>query len=255
MERFFIEPTSIHANSIRTTDFHLIHQMKHVLRLRPDDQCVFLDNSGFEFLAKITRLDEKEMTAAILEKRKNQAEPTLFVTLYQALPKKMELFEWVLQKGTEIGVSEFIPLITERTERREIPKRERLEKILKEAAEQCERGKIPELKAPVEFELAIQNQSDRPNRSEAKQLMPSHGWATFGAKILLHSRGDFPLLSEKLSELKTQSKISLFIGPEGGFTDNEMKIARENRLFIYSLGPRILRTESAGIVASTCLII
>lgn len=236
MQHFFIAPECFIEKAVRVTEPLLIHQMRKVLRLRPRDHCIFLNNSGFEFLSEITRLDEKEMTAAVLEKRKNKAEPTLFVMLYQALPKKMELFEWVLQKGTEIGVSEFVPLITERTERREISKRERLEKILKEAAEQCERGKIPELKAPVEFELAIQNQSE-------------------GAKILLHSRGDFPLLSEKLSELKTQSKISLFIGPEGGFTDNEMKIARENRIFIYSLGPRILRTESAGIVASAFLLI
>lgn len=236
MQHFFIAPECFTEKAVRVNDLHIIHQMKKVLRMRLGDQCVFLDNSGFEFLSEITRLDEKKIVATVLEKRKNLAEPTLFVTLYQALPKKMELFEWVLQKGTEIGVSEFVPLITERTERRSIPKTERLLKILKEASEQCERGKIPEFKEPVEFEFAIQN-------------------ADSGKKLLLHSRGEFPLLSEKLSELKTQSRISLFIGPEGGFTNNEIEMARENRLFIYSLGPRILRTESAGIVTSTFLLI
>jgi 16S rRNA (uracil1498-N3)-methyltransferase len=236
MQHFFVAPECFTENSVRVNDLHIIHQMKKVLRMRQGNQCIFLDNSGFEFLSEITRLDEKEMTATVLEKRKNRAEPTLFATLYQALPKKMELFEWVLQKGTEIGVSEFVPLITERTERREIPKRDRLLKILKEAAEQSERGKIPELKEPVEFERAIQNQS-------------------VGVKILLHSRGEFPLFSEKLGELKTQSRISLFIGSEGGFSNAEIEKARAHRVLIYSLGPRVVRTETAGIAAASLILL
>lgn len=236
MQHFFVAPECIMEKVMRVTDPLLIHQMGRVLRMKQKDQCVFLDNSGFEFLSEITSLDKKEVTATVLEKRKNLAEPTLFLTLYQALPKKMELFEWVLQKGTEIGVSEFIPLVTERTERREIPKRDRLEKILKEAAEQCERGKIPELREPFDFNRTIQNQSA-------------------GAKILLHSRGEFPLFSEKLSEIKTQSRVSLFIGPEGGFSDTEIAQARTNGIFIYSLGPQILRTETAGIAAASLILL
>ena len=209
--------------------------MVKVLRVCLKDRYFFLDNSGFEFLAEITQLDENGIIATVLEKRKNLAEPSLFVTLYQALPKKMELFEWVLQKGTEIGVSEFVPLVTERTERREIPKRERLFKILREAAEQCERGKIPELKEPLDFDRAIQNHAS-------------------GKKILLHGRGEFPKLSEKLNELKTQSRISLFIGPEGGFSEREIEKANNSGVFIYSLGPRVLRTETAAIAAAIFLL-
>lgn len=231
MQHFFIAPGSFAEKTVMVTEPRLIHQIKNVLRMQPGDQCVFLDNSGFEFLSEITRLDEKEITATVLEKRKNLAEPALFVTLCQALPKKMELFEWILQKGTEIGVSAFVPLITERTERREIPKCERMEKILKEAAEQCERGKIPELAPIQKFPEALIHSTGR-------------------QKILLHGRGDYPLFSKNIIK---QSSINIFVGPEGGFTENELTKAKKHECTIASLGPRVLRTETAGMVAASLI--
>jgi 16S rRNA (uracil1498-N3)-methyltransferase len=138
----------------------------------------------------------------------------------------------VLQKGTEIGVSRFVPLITERTERIHVPKPDRPEKILKEAAEQCERGKIPELGETQKFPGAFAN---------ARGLQ----------KILLHGRGQHPLLSKIIAK---QSPIDIFVGPEGGFTENELTQAKKHGCTITSLGPRVLRTETAGIVAIACIL-
>lgn len=198
--------------------------------MKNGDQFIALDNSGFEYLCALENLDKAIASARIIERHKNAAESEIFVSLYQALPKKMELFEMVLQKGTELGVSAFIPLIAEHSECREITKRERLEKILREAAEQSERGKIPSLSEPITFEKAVAETFD-------------------GISIILHSRGNWPNLSSKLSEIKTAKKCRIFIGPEGGFSENEIKQAQKDGHGIASLGPRILRTETAAIVA------
>lgn len=227
MQRFFVGPECCTENFVLVYDPQIIHQITNVLRMRSGDECIFLDNSGFEFLSEITSLDEKEIRAAILEKRKNLAEPALFVTLYQALPKKLELFEWVLQKGTEIGISKFVPLVTERTERREIPKRERLEKILKEAAEQCERGRIPELGEVIDFSRAI------------KSISP-------GNSVLLSGLGNQKLHS---------SPMNILVGPEGGFSEKEINETRAIGIPVAALGLRVLRTETAGIAAASLILL
>ncbi|MBI4995030.1 16S rRNA (uracil(1498)-N(3))-methyltransferase [Candidatus Peregrinibacteria bacterium] len=230
MQRFFLNPENFTENTVTLTDINILHQILRVLRMHTGDQCVFLDNSGLEFLSKITELNEKKAVAKILEKRKNACEPEIFVILFQAMPKKPELFELVLQKGTEIGVSAFVPLITERTEREQLSKRDRLEKIIREAAEQSERGKTPSLSEPIIFEKAVMEIFD-------------------GISIILHSRGNWPNLSSKLAKIKTAKKCRIFIGPEGGFSEKEIKFAEQKGFFICSLGSRILRTETAAIVA------
>lgn len=204
--------------------------------MRNGDKFIALNNSGFEYLCVLEELNGDNAHARITEKRINNAESEISVTLYQALPKKMELFELVLQKGTELGVSEFVPLITEHTERREITKRDRLEKILREAAEQSERGRIPSLSEPIDFEKAVEENFD-------------------GISIVLHSRGNWPSLTSRLPEIKTVKKCRIFIGPEGGFSETEIKFAEQKGFYVCSLCPRILRTETAGIVAVSLVLI
>lgn len=243
MQRFFLNPKNFKENLIIIDDPKILHQISRVLRMKEGERFIALDNSGMEALCVLKTVDKMSARARlpiqesasrfaveIIEKRKNLAEPEIFVTLYQAMPKKMELFELVLQKGTEIGVSTFIPLITEHTERREITKRERLEKILREAAEQSERGKIPSLSEPIDFEKAVTENFD-------------------GISVILHSRGNYPSLSSFVPKIQIAKKCRIFIGPEGGFSEKEIKKAEENDFFIASLGPRILRTETTGIVA------
>lgn len=230
MQRFFLKPENIKGDVIHIDDPLVIHQMSRVLRMRPNDHFIALDNSGFEFECSLVSIDKNEVKADIFEKRNNETEPEIFVTLYQAMPKKMELFEMILQKCTEIGVSEFVPLITEFTERTEISKYERLGKILREAAEQSERGRIPVLRTETKFADALGEK--------------------FSCPILLHSRGNLTPLS---AEPKAK-KCEIFIGPEGGFSENEVELAKMAGFKICSLGKRILRTETAAIVSATLLL-
>ncbi len=212
-----------------------MRQMKQVLRMRTGDTFMGLDNLGHEFLCVVEDIKLDEIHAKILKKEMNKNEPDISLTLFQAMPKKMELFEWVLQKGTELGVSEFVPLITKHTERDELTKRDRLERILKEAAEQSERGKIPTLSEPLKL-------------SALRTAYPSL------PLILFHGRGDFPPLSSQLSQIKTWPKCGLVIGPEGGFSEEEVALAQQQEFFILSLGSRVLRTETAGIATAACII-
>lgn len=232
MQHFFVKPENFQGDRVEITEPPILHQMMRVLRMQKGDEAMVLDNSGDEFFCRLEFLSEQKAELRILEKRKNTAEPEIFVTLYQALPKKPELFEWVLQKGTEIGVSRFVPLITERTERTNVPKPERLEKILKEAAEQSERGKIPELGEIQKFPAAFTHTTGR-------------------QKILLHGRGKYPLLSKIVAK---QGPIDILVGPEGGFMESEIDQAEKSGFTIASLGMRVLRTETAGIVAAALIL-
>lgn len=236
MQHFFLKLENFAGGKIAIKEPDLIHQIKHVLRMKEGAAFIALDNTGFEFTCAIEEVRENGVTASILERRRNTAEPRIFATLYQAMPKKIELFELVLQKCTELGVSRFVPMITEFTERKELSKRERLERILREAAEQCERGKIPELRDPVEF-------------SNIKI-----GSLTSGAAILLHCRGSYPSLASRLNETEKSGEYAVFIGPEGGFSEKEILWARGKGLEIVSLGPRVLRTETAAIAAASLIL-
>ncbi len=208
------------------SDTGLIRQITSVLRMERGDECILLDNTGFEYAAEIGAIEKNSVKFRIVSKKKNENEPAFSLTLFQALPKKMELFEMVLQKGAEIGVSKFVPLITERTERQNLPKQDRLMKILKEAAEQSGRGIVPKLENPRNFQEILQN--------------------LHGASFLFDSKGK--LFSEDSIKSLTEKPINIFVGPEGGFTDKEIAAAQENGIHIASLGPRTLRTETAGIV-------
>lgn len=235
MQRFFIDPSGIKKNQIEINDSQIAHQISRVLRMRQGDNFIVLDGSGCEFKCKLTGYNKDFVTADVIEKRANAAEPEFSVTLYQAMPKKMELFEFILQKGAEIGVSGFVPLISEFTERDEVSKRDRLERILREAAEQSERGKIPILHNEIKFAEALNQQ--------------------FAFPILLHSRGENLPLSSVVSGARECGKCELFIGPEGGFSEKEVASAKEKNFKICSLGPRILRAETAAISAAAILLL
>lgn len=258
MQHFFVNPDNIHRDFVKISDPKILHQMARVLRMEPGSEFMALDNTGFEFQCRLEKIDDNAASASILEKQKNIAEPVILITLYQALPKKMELFEWVLQKGTEIGVSRFVPLVTERTERREISKSDRLEKILREAAEQCERGKIPEL-------LPIQKFQEAVTRADGKQKFLLHGRAARSGLVgperaapkeggrvsdRCEAQGRTELVGVKREAFLVSPRFDLFVGPEGGFTEEEIQEAKTHGLQMVSLGPRVLRTETAGVAAA-----
>ena len=211
--------------------------MKNVLRIKVGEKVIALDNLGNEYLVEIGSSQET-IEGYILEKKKNEGEPSIHLTLLFALAQR-EKVEWIFQKGTEIGVSRFIPLVTERSLVRENDSRgsklSRWRSILKEAAEQSGRGLIPELENPASFSQGLDS---------LKQL---------DLGLIAWEQEKEKKLKEFLLDHQVQ-KMGVLIGPEGGFTAEEHQQAVARGWISISLGRRILRMETAAVVASSLII-
>lgn len=150
LHRFFIDfDQAIRTDGeLRVVDSALAHQLQKVLRKKLGDQIILLDGKSNEYLSEVRTLTSKFLIAKILKSSKNKNEPELKITLCPSLIKSAR-FEWMLEKGTEIGVSAFTPVLTSRSEAKNF-KKDRALKIIKEAAEQCERGLIPKINEYLE---------------------------------------------------------------------------------------------------------
>lgn len=236
MHRFFLPPECFGHDGI-TLPLEVVHQIIRVLRLKTGDRIIALDNSGFEYEAELISLEKDTASAAVIQKRRGKGEPEIEVTLYQSL-LKADKFEFVLQKCVELGVSTFVPVLSERSVAGK-PSANRLErwrKIIKEAAEQSGRSCLPDLMPTATFVEACSNASD-------PGIMLWEGEISTG-------------LSQVLSQNKFRgtSHLSIFIGPEGSFSPNEIDLAKKMGLVTVSLGQRILRAETAGMAAVSVII-
>jgi 16S rRNA (uracil1498-N3)-methyltransferase len=193
-------------------------------------------------------------------------EPKTHVTLYQAVLKG-DHFAWVLQKGTEVGVSAFVPMICERNVVDDLTalegKRERWERIIREAAEQCGRGRLPELGAVQLFGQAVlpTPPAPLPHREGGEvRLIPWEGeHATTLRDALARCNFAARIVGSQFriphSEIRNQRpRIQVYIGPEGGFTEAEIALARRCGVQPITLGPRILRAETAGVIAAALIL-
>jgi len=239
MQRFFVSESSFEGEWVRLSR-EQAHQVCHVLRLKPDDSIVVLDNSGFEYAAVLLTVTGREATCRIAEKRPAGGEPRVQITLFQSLLAR-DKFEWVLQKGTEVGVMRFVPVRTQRSivrsKRIEEKKLTRRRRILTEAAEQSHRGRIPQLDREMDF-------------AEAATRLGSFDYSVVAAP----SDNGVSLKDALGSRVEKPSSVALLIGPEGGFTDAEVALACEKGAVKVSLGPRVLRTETAAVVASALIL-
>jgi 16S rRNA (uracil1498-N3)-methyltransferase len=238
MHRFFVNEKYISSGQLIIADSR-VHQIRDVLRMKTGDEIIVLDNTGFEYQVRLSNISPKEVIGEIIQKKENETEPHTKITLYQSLLAR-EKFEFVLQKCTEIGVSCFVPVITERSiirkaEKITKQKTVRFESIILEAAEQSARGKIPLFRSPIDL-------------SEAISELDSYDVCFAG------STRECLSLRNILPDCKTSPKnIALFIGPEGGFSERELEILSRVVKF-FSLGKRILRTETAAVVASAVIL-
>jgi 16S rRNA (uracil1498-N3)-methyltransferase len=236
MHRFFIPPEWIRDDQIVFKD-ETARQMRHVLRIRNGETVIVLDNLGNEFEVEITQPGEP-MSGRIVSKSKNKAEPPINLTLLVALAQR-EKMEWILQKGTEVGVSRFISVVTERSLVQDVNaikgKMDRWRTILREAAEQSGRGIIPELSDAISFKNSL-------------GLI-----AEFDLGLVAWEQEQEISLNSVFAS-KQSKKVGLMIGPEGGFTTQEYKEAIKNGWKSISLGKRILRMETAAVVASALII-
>jgi 16S rRNA (uracil1498-N3)-methyltransferase len=212
----------------------LAHRLGRVLRLRRGDEVVLTEGDSREYVVQLTGVSAHAVTGVIVGEREAPEEPAVRLTLFQSLIRASR-FDLVLEKGTEIGVTRFVPLVTARAQNQaEEPSAGRMERwvrIVTEAAEQSGRGRLPAVDAPVLFEEALVS-------ARGVRILPWEGERLQPMGAYLRALPDRP------------QEVSLFIGPEGGFEPSEVKLAQEEGVTLVTLGPRILRSETAGIVAS-----
>jgi 16S rRNA (uracil1498-N3)-methyltransferase len=249
MHRFFVSPAAIQGDRVRISG-PAVHQIKHVLRLRPGQRFVVLDDSGWEYTAELVRRGQKEIGGRILARAQALGEPRTRITLFQAVLKG-ERFEWVLQKGSELGIAAFVPLLCDRNVVRGdavLKKLARWRTIIREAAEQSRRGRLPRLELPLDFAAACQ-------QAQAMGGLSLLAWEEETAldlkAVLYASSATGPGPADDVSP--AICNIQLFIGPEGGFTPQEAMLATDQGIQPVTLGPRILRAETAGLVAAAAL--
>jgi 16S rRNA (uracil1498-N3)-methyltransferase len=206
--------------------------MRRVLRLSPGDSVAAFDGTGAEYTVALVSLRDEGALGKIQAEKLRDTEPGLKITLCQALLPR-EKFELVLQKATEVGVAGFVPLATERslvpTRALDAGRLERWRRIIQEAAEQAGRSQVPTLADPSSLAEAVTSQ-------------PKPALLAWEYETELSVRGALSELEEQLRG----GQLSLFVGPEGGFSEAEAAAARDAGAITVSLGRRILRAETAG---------
>lgn len=239
MPKYFTEPENIKDGFIEIFSDEAKHIL-NVMRMEIGDTLTICDGQSNDYLCRICETGKNCLKAKIEETTKSESEPKTKITLYQGLPKsdKMEL---IIQKCVEIGVCRIVPVITERAVvkiekgAKEDKKTERWQKIAESAAKQSGRGIIPAVERPMKFKDAIE---EAVKNGEA--IIPYENEKNRGLK-------------EFVKNSKAEN-IGIFIGPEGGFDTKEIEFAVENGVMSVTLGKRILRTETAGIVTSAIVL-
>ena len=230
--RFFVSPASFSGDDVCVHDAELARQLGRVLRLRLGDHVLMLDGQGDACEVEITDLGRDLVRGRVLQ-REPAAEPTLDLTLYVALLRP-ERFEWVLQKGTELGVRRFVPVHFARslpTDHADGRKIERWQRIIREAAEQSCRGRVPELDSPLSVSAAC--------AAACTAALPIILW-----------EGQAPPLREILRRPgPSPAAVAILSGPEGGIAPDELTAAEARGIMPASLGSRVLRAETAPIAA------
>jgi 16S rRNA (uracil1498-N3)-methyltransferase len=234
--RFFVSPAALEADHVRLADADLARQIGRVLRLRPGDRILLLDGGGTQSEVALTEIGREHIAGDVIRRSSAGGEPTLTVTLYLAL-LRAERFEWALQKCVELGAARIVPVRFARSlpnERADARKLERWQRIAREAAEQACRGRLPEITAPLDFAAACA------------------AAATADLQLILWER-EAPTLPGVLHATPHPGSIALFSGPEGGITETELTSADAHGIMRVSLGPRILRAETAPIAATAAI--
>lgn len=233
MPRFFIDYAPKETACIQGADARHISRS---LRMQPGETLILCDSLGTDYHCVIEALEEDAVYLKVLSSQKTEAEPSLKVTLYQGLPKSDKM-DWIVQKSVELGVYQIVPVMTMRCvsrpdDRSMYKKVERWQKIAAEAAKQSGRGILPQVKDMISFREAL---------AEAKGK---------GVSLLFYEGG-----GERISALvkAEEQEVSIFIGPEGGFDLPEVELAKEMGAVPATLGPRILRTETAPLAALAAL--
>ena len=227
MHRFY-HPNPLDLNQIIILDEFSSHHALHVMRVKVDDFLILFNGDGFEYRGRVSDINKKTINIEILSKEKNNNESPININLFQSISSN-EKMDMVIQKATELGVSSIQPIFTSRsTVKLSLDRiKKRLihwRQVSISACEQSGRSKIPTIKSPIGFDRFVE------------------GITTNSLNLLLH-----PDNSKESSNLpnKYSGDINIFIGPEGGFSQDEVLLLKKQNCINIQLGSRILRTETA----------
>jgi 16S rRNA (uracil1498-N3)-methyltransferase len=218
--RFFSQEKLGTKSSKHISHGPLVNQLKNVFRLSVGDKVILFDSSGFDSVAVIEGYEKDTVSFSIVETFLNTTKPSREIFLFASIVKK-DTFEWIAQKATELGVSHIVPIMSERSEKKNLND-ERLKKIIIEASEQSGRSTIPQLHEIINLESALEKFSN----------IQSIAWDIHAEKFV----------SQDLADV-----VGMYIGPEGGWTAHELELFLKHNIMTRSLGPQVLRAETAVI--------
>ena len=227
LHRFYIPPDDLELeHTVWVHHKGLLNQWLRVLRYQTNEELVLFDGVGNDRLYKITKIEPDGVKLELITQMKRKL-PKNHIYLFFSLLKK-DKNEWVLQKGTELGVRNFVPIIASRSEKTGL-NRERVNKIVIEAAEQCGRSDIPNVREPLELKTALNEYKDK-------------------VQILVCDES-----LDKNTNIGNEP-VGIFIGPEGGWTKDEIDQFEKVNANHFHLGNLTLRAETAAIAACTKLL-
>ena len=237
MHRFFIDTHQINfiQNRIIIENEDVRH-ISRVLRLKEKDKVEICDGKNTEYICEIQSVDKNSVSLSIIGKEQSFKEPPIKTVLYQGSPKgdKMNL---IIQKTVELGITEIIPVKMKRTivqfdDKNKQKKVDRWQRVALEAAKQSRRGIVPAVHFPLNFDQALEH-----SKKNQLNIMPYEN----------ENKKGFRTVMESLNK-DNIDKIGIWIGPEGGLAEEEVANAINNGVHLITLGPRILRTETAGFI-------
>ena len=241
MHLFYVEEENINReSSLVTITGEDVNHIKNVLRLKQNEKITVCNGQGTDFLCIIEQVKDKEVEVKILEEYSSTGELGTKIYLFQGLPKKDKM-ELVIQKATELGAAYIVPVMNKRSvvkledSKKEEKKLTRWNQIAVSGAKQCKRGVIPEVLPVMKYEKALEFATDKCDMI----IVPYE-----------NERG-VEYTKEVLASIKGKGSVGIFIGPEGGFEEEEIDMAKVKAAHIVSLGNRILRTETAALAAMT----
>lgn len=238
MPKFFVKQSNIRDGYIIIDGDDLNH-IKNVFRFRVGDCLSLSDGNGMDYYVEILDENSNYINSRIIKKCPTNSEPSINVTLYQGIPKSAKM-DFIIQKNVEIGIHEIVPVICERTivrfnaKKDEEKKVERWQKVANEASKQCGRGIIPNVRSPITLKDAVLESTK------------------FDLSIIPYEKEQVNTLKKVIK--RDAENISVFIGPEGGFTTYEIDMAIKNNIVPVTLGNRILRSETAAIYTTSIVI-
>jgi 16S rRNA (uracil1498-N3)-methyltransferase len=242
MHRFYVTPDQIKDKTVVITGSDVNH-IKNVLRMKLGEEIVICNGQGKDCYCIISKVSEVEITADVREEQDTKAELKARITLFQGMPKKDKM-ELIIQKAVELGVYEIVPVMTKRVvvkledKKKEEKKLERWQAIAEGAAKQSGRGIIPKVQPVRTYQNAIKDAGN------------------LGLAIIPYENATGIEGTRKImSSMKDYDTIGVFIGPEGGFEDSEIELAKEKNIIPITLGNRILRTETAGLAALSMMVL